>query len=132
MGACLLQDGKCAKNQEASQISVALLANAPQTLLAASRILARDNPDPGGEVTSRLEYRSIRNRGDNSARPENTDAGNSLEPFAVVAFTMLDKKSLVDRGLGKRRSVRQARTSWHAHSQVGAHHWYRRQRKAAP
>jgi len=87
MGACLLQDSKCANDQEVPQVSVTLLANGAQTLFAAGRIFARDDADPGGEVTSRLEYRSIRNRGDNSARPKNTDAGDGLESSLLRCWT---------------------------------------------
>ena len=97
MGACLLQDSKCANDQEVPQVSVTLLANGAQTLFAAGRIFARDDADPGGEVTSRLEHRNIRNRGHDGARAENTDARISFESFAVVAFTM-DEKSLDDSG----------------------------------
>src|SRR5262245_61397416 len=68
MGARLPDHGKGPDDQHAPQVSIALLGDGSQPLLAAGRILARDDADPGREVTPRLEDRSIRNRGDNGTR----------------------------------------------------------------
>src|SRR5262245_49640265 len=85
-----------ADDQHAPQVSIALLGDGSQPLLAAGRILARDDADPGREVTPRLEDRSIRNRGDNGTRAEDANARNGLKPFAVPVFAMLSEKALLD------------------------------------
>ena len=97
MGARLLNHGKCPDDQKAPQVSVALLGDRSQPLLAAGRIFARDDADPGRKVAPRLEDRSIRNRGDNGTRAEDADARNGLEPFAIRVFAMLREKALLDR-----------------------------------
>src|SRR5215472_1186185 len=86
-------------------VCAANIGDGSQPLLAACRILARDDADPGREVASLLEDRSIGNRGDNGARTEDADAGNGLEPLAVRILAMLREKALVDRpNLGLARS----------------------------
>src|SRR5262245_747390 len=97
MGARLPDHGKGPDDQHAPQVSIALLGDGSQPLLAAGRILARDDADPGRKVAPRLEDRSIRNRGDNGTRAEDANARNGLEPFAVLAFAMLREKALLDR-----------------------------------
>src|SRR5262245_46195776 len=96
MGARLLDHGKGPDDQDAPQVSVALLGDGSQPLLAAGRIFARDDADPCREVTPRLEDRSIRNRGDNGTRAEDANARNGLKPFAVRVFSMLSEKALLD------------------------------------
>src|SRR5262245_5442235 len=92
----LLDHGKGPDDQDAPQVSVALLGDGSQPLLAAGRIFARDDADPCREVTPRLEDRSIRNRGDNGTRAEDANARNGLKPFAVRVFSMLSEKALLD------------------------------------
>src|SRR5262245_19356457 len=95
MGARLPDHGKGPDDQDAPQVSIALLGDGSQPLLAASRILARDDADPGREVTPLLKDRSIRNRG-NGTRAEDANARNGLKPFAVCVFAMLSEKALLD------------------------------------
>src|SRR5215510_10856587 len=96
MGARLPDHGKGPDDQDAPQVSIALLGDGSQPLLAAGRILARDDADPGREVTPLLKDRNVGNRGDNGTRAEDANARNGLKPFAVCVFAMLSEKALLD------------------------------------
>src|ERR1019366_8008487 len=44
-------DGECSSHEQAAQIAVTLLAYIAEPLLTSTRVLLRNQPDPGGEVT---------------------------------------------------------------------------------
>ena len=51
----MLDDGGCAHDEQPPEIAIALFGNAAELLLAACRILARNETDPGREIATRLE-----------------------------------------------------------------------------
>ena len=48
----IADDGECTGHEQAAQIAVTLFADAAEPVLAAARVLRRDEPDPGREVAS--------------------------------------------------------------------------------
>ena len=53
-------DRRRTDDEQPAQIAIALLGDAAEPLLAAGRVLPRNESDPGGELASRLEDRSGR------------------------------------------------------------------------
>src|SRR5258705_10086201 len=45
-------DGECSGHEQAAQIAVPLFADTAEPFLAPTRVLLRNEPNPGGEVTS--------------------------------------------------------------------------------
>jgi hypothetical protein len=69
-------------HQNASQIAIALFRDRPELLLAAGRILAWYDPDPGREVTTRSKNLRIRDRGgDGGGRPAVTQTPPEPTPL---------------------------------------------------
>lgn len=56
-------DGERADNQQLAQVSVALLGDAAEPLIAATGVLLRHESDPGREVATGLEGMRIGNAG---------------------------------------------------------------------
>src|SRR6266536_859969 len=83
------QDRMSANDENASQIAVALLGDRPELLLAAGRILARHEPNPGREIAPRPECRRVRDRRRDRGRPDETDTGDGLQPLACLVPPML-------------------------------------------
>src|SRR6516162_1095476 len=84
-------------NKNTPQIAVALLRDRPKLVLAASRILSRDEPNPGGKITPRPECLRVRDRGGNSARPNDADPVDALQSLARLIGAMLHSEPLLDR-----------------------------------
>jgi hypothetical protein len=56
-----LQHGASTHDEQSSQIRVAALGDVPEPRLAAARVLARDEAEPGGELAAVLEVMAIAN-----------------------------------------------------------------------
>src|ERR1039457_2427227 len=76
-------------HQNASQIAIASFRDRPELLFAAGRILARHQPDPGREVTTRSENLGIRDGRRDRGGSDKTNSGDALEPLARLAQAML-------------------------------------------
>src|SRR5262245_44295644 len=94
--ACVPQHRTGSDHQNASQIAIALFRDRPELLLAASRIFARHDSDPGREVTTRSKNLRIRDGCCNRGGPDNTNSGDALEPLARLVPAMLRHDSFPD------------------------------------
>src|SRR5439155_22582313 len=75
-------DGQCTGHEQATQIAVPLFADAAEPVLAPTRVLLGNEPNPGREVTSRSEGPRVSNARDQSSRQHRTDAGNVMTALA--------------------------------------------------
>src|SRR5882724_8714509 len=75
-------DGECTGHEQAAEIAVALFTNASEPVLAPTRVLLRNEPNPGREVTSRPEGPGVSNTRYQSGRQHRTDPGNVMKALA--------------------------------------------------
>src|SRR5271166_1124628 len=68
-----------ADDQEASEISIARLGDATETVLAPGRILTWHQAEPGGELPTRFEYRDIGHRRGKGRGDDRSDPGNGCQ-----------------------------------------------------
>src|SRR5262245_62252098 len=80
--ACVPQHRAGSDHQNASQIAIALFRDRPELLLAASRIFARHEADPGREVTTGSKNLRIRAGCGDRGGPDHTNSRDALEPLA--------------------------------------------------
>jgi len=92
----LLQDSASPLHEESSQVRVPAFANPQQLLLATSGIFARDDSEPGGELSPLFESCSVSDRGDDCGRRHRSDARDRYQPWAGFVVT----SSLVDHRIG--------------------------------
>ena len=76
------------QDEQFPDISVALLGDGPECLLAATRILARRQAEPGGEIAPRFEHVRIRHAGRDHRGDDLPDARNRIEQPANLALPM--------------------------------------------
>src|SRR5439155_24015435 len=77
-------DSQGSDHQQLPQISVALLGDATQLLLATAGVLPRYKTNPGSKVSARLEGCGIRYRSDDRAGQHWADAGHLHQPAAYL------------------------------------------------
>src|SRR5260370_24690568 len=75
-------DGECTGHEQAAQIAVPLFADAAEPVLAPTRVLLRNETNPGREVTSRSEGPGVSNTRGQSGRQYRTDPGNVMKALA--------------------------------------------------
>ena len=73
-------------HQHLSHVSVALLGDGAELLLAAARVLPRRQPKPRREVASRLEHARVRDAGGDRRGDQRADAGNEIERAGSSGF----------------------------------------------
>src|SRR5262249_35434298 len=82
-------DRRCSHDQKSAQIPITLFRYAAEPLLATSRILSRNEPDPSSALASRLEGGWVgygcRDRGG----AKDADSRNGFEPSASITLAML-------------------------------------------
>jgi hypothetical protein len=81
--------GSRAMHEEAAQMLAPAFRDTHQYLAIAARKLSGNKPDPGGEMTTVLELRSVVDGGDDRRRGFGTDAldlGDSLAGFIAVEY----------------------------------------------
>ncbi len=71
-------------HQQLPQISVALLSDATQLLLAATGVLPWYQADPSSQISARLEGCGGRHRGDHGAGQHRADAGHFHQTAAYL------------------------------------------------
>src|SRR6516165_445532 len=84
-------------NKNTPQIAVALLRDRTKLVFAASRILSRDEPNPGGKITPRAECLSVCDSGGNSTRANDADPVDARQSLARLIGAMLHNEPLLDR-----------------------------------
>src|SRR5262245_64023469 len=94
--ACVSNDGHGTGDQQPPQIAIALLGDAAEPLLAASRMLLRHQADPGGKVASRAKRLPVADLGDQRGGHNRTNAGDLLEPAAVFTGAVPGLNAFVD------------------------------------
>src|SRR6476659_5202996 len=80
--------GKRAGGEQAAQVSIAALGDAAEPLLAAARILLRNQADPGIKVASRSKSSRIGNARDQRRSQRRSHAGDLIKPFARLIGSM--------------------------------------------
>src|SRR5258706_2483901 len=81
-------DGQRSGHEQAAQIAVSLFADAAEPVLAPTRVLLRNEPNPGREITPRSESRGVSNTRYQSGRQYRTDPRNVMKPFAPFVGTV--------------------------------------------
>ena len=84
-------------HKNAPEVAIALLGDRPKLLFAPGRILSRYEPNPGRKITTRAEGSRVGDSADNSARANDANAGDALQPLARLIRTMLCDDPLLDR-----------------------------------
>src|SRR6516225_4149816 len=84
-------------NKNTPQIAVALLRDRTKLVFAASRILSRDEPNPGGKITPRAECLRVCDSGGNSTRANDADPVDALQSLARLIGAMLHTKPPLNR-----------------------------------
>ncbi len=69
-------DGQRSGHEQAAQIAVPLFADAAEPVLAPTRMLLRNEPNPGREVTPGSEGREVSNTRDQGGRQHRADPGD--------------------------------------------------------
>src|SRR6267378_210611 len=85
MSRCAVQHRARALHKEVSQVRITTLADVPKARLAAGGVLARYEPDPGGELAAVLELPCIAYRRNDRKRGGGADAADlhqALRRFA--------------------------------------------------
>src|SRR5512139_1115231 len=77
------QDGACAHDQQAAQVAVASLGNAPEPLLAAAAVLTGHETDPRGNLAAAVEFVSAAEAGEQRTGRRRADAGKLHETSAA-------------------------------------------------
>jgi hypothetical protein len=84
-------------NESAPEVLVALFRDRPELLFAAGRILLRHDPDPGRKITARSKNPRIRDDRCDRGGPDNSNAGDGLEPLTCLVRAMLRNDSFLER-----------------------------------
>src|SRR5262249_49740179 len=84
-------------DEQPSQISIALLGDPAESLLAAGRMLSGHQPDPGGKTAARRECLPIPYLGYQRSGDDRADAGNFLEPPAFFTRPVPSMDVFLDR-----------------------------------
>src|SRR6266850_2746477 len=79
MSRCAVQHRARALHKEVSQVRITTLADVPKARLAAGGVLARYEPDPGGELPAVLEFPCIAYRRNDRKRGGGADAADLHE-----------------------------------------------------
>src|SRR5215475_2527837 len=72
--------GERTGGEQAAQIAIALLADVAELVFAAARVLLRDEPDPGREISSGSKRLGITNARDQSRRQRRADPRDGVKP----------------------------------------------------
>src|SRR4029077_9420575 len=80
--------GHGARDEQPSQISIALLGDPAEVLLAASGMLLGNQSDPGRQASSGRELLPISHFSDQGGGDDRTNTGDLLEPLAFFARAM--------------------------------------------
>ncbi len=64
-----------------------MFGDAAEPLLAAARVLLRDQADPGSQIPTGLRGLRVRHAGNQRCRDQRPDAGNAIEPSTGLAST---------------------------------------------
>lgn len=83
------QNVRCAEDQQASQVAIALFADRSQPLLAAAGFLSRRKAKPGGEVPGRTEPRWVGDHRQQCACNDRFDTRNGRQPTSSLVRTDL-------------------------------------------
>jgi hypothetical protein len=81
-------DGAGTMDQQFAKVTVVALAHPAQPLLATARVLARDEAEPGGELTGGAEMRRIADGGHDRGCGDRADARNSRQAPADFVGAM--------------------------------------------
>jgi len=81
------QHGACAHHQQAAQVGVTGLGDAPQAGLAARAVLAGHQAEPGGELAPAFEVAPVANHGDHGRGDGLADAAQAHELLGRVVVT---------------------------------------------
>src|SRR5262249_61386967 len=90
------QHSVCPDHKNTPQVAIALLGNRTELLFAPGRILSRYEPNPGRKITTRAEGLRVGDSADNSARANDANAGDALQPLARLIRPMLLGDPLLD------------------------------------
>src|SRR5262245_63373785 len=77
-----LDDSERTNDQQASKVAISLLGDGAEPLLAARRVLSRDQSDPGCELASRLEGLWVGHCCHDGGGHDHAEAGDRLKPLA--------------------------------------------------
>src|SRR6516165_9661376 len=91
------QHGMRSNDKNTPQVAVTLLRDRTKLVFAASRILSRDEPNPGGKITPRAECLRVCDSGGNSTRANDVDPVDALQSLARLIGAMLHNEPLLDR-----------------------------------
>src|SRR5512137_1810895 len=92
----IADDGHRAGDEQPAQVSIALLGDAAESVLAASRVLLGHQPDPGGKIASRSERLPVADLGNQRGGDDRADARDLLQPPARLARAMPGQDFLLD------------------------------------
>ena len=84
------------RNQQPSQMSIALFGDPAKPVFAAGRMLPRDQPNPGGETAARRKRRPITDLSDQGGSDDRANAGDFREPAAFFARPVQSMDVLLD------------------------------------
>src|SRR6478735_10726259 len=74
-----------------------LFRDRPELLFATGRILPRHDPDPGRKITARAKNPRIWDDRCDRSGPNNSNAGDGLEPLTCFVRAMLRNDPLLER-----------------------------------
>jgi hypothetical protein len=89
-------DGARPMNEEAPEVGIPALADAPKDGLASRGMLPRHQPEPGSEISPLRKCRSIADGSHEGCGRERTDAGYRHEPIAGLVVTRETEDVLID------------------------------------
>jgi hypothetical protein len=95
---CKPDDGGRTDDKEASDITVASLADADQSFLSAAAVRPWCQPEPGRELAARSEKRGVRHSRCDRARRDRTDPRDRRQSTTDVIAAMPRHNTLLDLG----------------------------------
>src|SRR3954454_16695368 len=112
--------GARAVHQQAPDVAVTALGDAPQSLLAAARSLLRDEPEPGRKLACRAELTGIADARHHGGCGNQADPGDLSQSPACCAGGVPGEELLLDRGdLPLDRSDLRGQTLQYLSSEIG-------------
>src|SRR5262245_57826475 len=93
----IADDGHGTGNEKPPQVSIVLLGDAAELVLATGRVLPRHQPDPGSQATSRAERLPVANLGNKGSGDDRPDTRNLVEPPAWFTGAMPGQDALANR-----------------------------------
>ena len=81
-----VEDGACAQDEQTSQVGIAGFGDVAQSGFASAAVLARGQPDPGGDLAAVLEVMAVSDAGQECAGGDGADAGALHQTFAARVF----------------------------------------------